>query len=109
MDETTCMVKALERLSRFYHMESCGQCTPCREGTGWLHRMLQRIIAGQGEQGDLDKLDDVASKIEGRTICAFGDAAAWPVRSFIKHFRSEFQYYIDNKKSFINSVTSKVA
>ena len=71
--------------------------------------MLQRIIAGQGEQGDLDKLDDVASKIEGRTICAFGDAAAWPVRSFIKHFRSEFQYYIDNKKSFIDSVTSKVA
>ena len=101
MDETTCMVKALERLSRFYHMESCGQCTPCREGTGWLHRMIQRIIAGRGAQGDLEKLDDVASKIEGRTICAFGDAAAWPVRSFIKHFRNEFQYYIDNKQSLI--------
>ena len=109
MDETTCMVKALERLSRFYHMESCGQCTPCREGTGWLHRMLQRITAGEGMQGDLDKLDDVASKIDGRTICAFGDAAAWPVRSFIKHFRDEFQYYIDNKKSFVDGVESKVA
>ena len=103
MDETTCMVKALERLSRFYHMESCGQCTPCREGTGWLHRMLLRILAGEGVKGDLDKLDDVASKIEGRTICAFGDAAAWPVRSFIKHFRDEFQYYIDNKCSLVES------
>jgi NADH-quinone oxidoreductase subunit F len=65
--------------------------------------MLQRIIAGEGEQGDLDKLDDVASKIEGRTICAFGDAAAWPVRSFIKHFRNEFQYFIDNKRSLIEA------
>ena len=98
MDDTTCMVRALARLSRFYYAESCGQCTPCREGTGWLYRVVERIEQGQGGQGDLDKLDDVASKIEGRTICAFGDAAAWPVRSFVKHFRAEFQYHIDHKR-----------
>ena len=103
MDDTTCMVKALERLSRFYYSESCGQCTPCREGTGWLYRVVQRIEAGKGEQGDLDKLDDVASKIEGRTICAFGDAAAWPVRSFVKQFRDEFQYHIDHKRCMVGS------
>ena len=98
MDDTTCMVRALARLSRFYYAESCGQCTPCREGTGGLYRGVERIEQGQGAQGDLDKLDDVASKIEGRTICAFGDAAAWPVRSFVKHFRAEFQYHIDHKR-----------
>ena len=98
MDDTTCMVRALARLSRFYYAESCGQCTPCREGTGWLYRVVERIEQGQGAPGDLDKLDDVASKIEGRTICAFGDAAAWPVRSFVKHFRAEFQYHIDHKR-----------
>jgi len=103
MDDTTCMVKALERLSRFYYAESCGQCTPCREGTGWLYRVVKRIEDGKGVQGDLDKLDDVASKIEGRTICAFGDAAAWPVRSFIKQFRDEFQYHIDHKRCMVNS------
>lgn len=103
MDDTTCMVKALERLSRFYFSESCGQCTPCREGTGWLYRVVKRIEEGKGEQGDLDKLDDVASKIEGRTICAFGDAAAWPVRSFIKQFRDEFQYHIDHKRCMVGS------
>jgi NADH-quinone oxidoreductase subunit F len=97
MDDTTCMVKALERISRFYYSESCGQCTPCREGTGWLYRVVKRIEAGQGTQGDLEKLDDVASKIEGRTICAFGEAAAWPVRSFVKQFADEFQYHIDHK------------
>ena len=104
MDDTTCMVKALERLSRFYYSESCGQCTPCREGTGWLYRVVKRIEEGKGEQGDLDKLDDVASKIEGRTICAFGDAAAWPVRSFVKQFRDEFQYHIDHKRCMVGSV-----
>ncbi len=97
MDDQTCMVKALERISRFYFAESCGQCTPCREGSGWMYRVVSRIEHGKGTQGDLDKLDDVASKIEGRTICAFGDAAAWPVRSFVKQFREEFQYHIDNK------------
>ncbi len=103
MDDTTCMVSALERISRFYYSESCGQCTPCREGTGWLYRVIKRIREGKGEQGDLDKLDDVASKIEGRTICAFGDAAAWPVRSFVKQFREEFQYLIDHKRSMVSA------
>ncbi len=96
MDETTCMVKTLERLSRFYKSESCGQCTPCREGTGWLNRVLQRILAGQGHRDDLNLLVDVAGRIEGHTICALGDAAAWPVQSFLKHFRHEFEYMIDN-------------
>jgi NADH-quinone oxidoreductase subunit F len=91
------MVRVLERISRFYYSESCGQCTPCREGTGWLYRVIKRIENGQGRQEDLDKLDSVASKIEGHTICALGEAAAWPVRSFIKQFRDEFQYHIDNK------------
>ncbi len=96
MDETTCMVKVLERLSRFYQSESCGQCTPCREGTGWMNRVIRRIMAGQGNKGDLQLLVDVAGRIEGHTICALGDAAAWPVQSFIKHFRHEFEYMIDN-------------
>ena len=87
MDETTDMVKVLQRISRFYYSESCGQCTPCREGTGWLYRMLTRIVDGKGLPEDLDKLDDVAAKIEGRTICALGDAAAMPVASFVKHFQ----------------------
>lgn len=106
MDDTTCMVKALERISRFYYSESCGQCTPCREGTGWMYRLIKRIGEGKGEQGDLDKLDNVASKIEGRTICAFGEAAAWPVRSFVKQFRDEFQYFIDHKRSMMDSSKS---
>jgi len=96
MDETTCLVHALRRISHFYYEESCGQCTPCREGTGWMARVIDRIENGQGRPQDLDLLDDVASKIEGRTICAFGEAAAWPVRSFIQHFRDEFQYHIDH-------------
>jgi NADH-quinone oxidoreductase subunit F len=106
MDDTTCMVKALERISRFYYSESCGQCTPCREGTGWLYRVVQRIEAGKAEQGDLEKLDDVASKIEGRTICAFGEAAAWPVRSFVKQFKDEFQYHIDHKRCMVDTKKS---
>jgi NADH-quinone oxidoreductase subunit F len=97
MDETTCMVRVLERLSRFYMSESCGQCTPCREGTGWLNRMLKRILAGEGRREDIDMLVQVANKIEGHTICALGDAAAWPVQSFIKHFRHEFEYMVDHK------------
>jgi NADH-quinone oxidoreductase subunit F len=104
MDESTCMVKVLARLSHFYYEESCGQCTPCREGTGWLARVVHRIEHGQGSQADLDRLDDVASRIEGNTICALGDAAAMPVRSFLKHFRSEFQYHIDHKKCLVTSV-----
>ena len=103
MDETTDMVKALRRISRFYYSESCGQCTPCREGTGWLYRMLTRIVDGQGRPEDLDKLDSVASKIMGRTICALGDAAAMPVQSFVKHFRHEFEYYIEHGRSLVEA------
>jgi NADH-quinone oxidoreductase subunit F len=91
MDETTDMVAVLERLSYFYFEESCGQCTPCREGTGWLYRIIHRINSGQGNMKDLDTLLDVANRIEGRTICALGDAAAWPVQSFLKHFGHEFE------------------
>ncbi len=103
MDETTDMVQVLRRISRFYFSESCGQCTPCREGTGWLYRMLTRIVEGKGTLADLDKLDDVASKIEGRTICALGDAAAMPVRSFLKHYRHEFEYYVEHKHSMVKA------
>jgi len=109
MDETTDMVEALRRISRFYFSESCGQCTPCREGTGWLYRMLTRIVEGKGSMQDLDKLDDVASKIEGRTICALGDAAAMPVRSFVKHFRHEFEHYIEHGKSMVEGAANKAA
>lgn len=109
MDDSTCMVKACERISRFYYAESCGQCTPCREGTGWLYRVIKRIENGQGRPEDLDKLDDVASKIEGHTICAFGEAAAWPVRGFIRHFRDEFQYHIDHKCCLVGDRKSAAA
>jgi NADH-quinone oxidoreductase subunit F len=101
MDDTTCMVKTLTRLAHFYYDESCGQCTPCREGTGWLYRMLQRILDGNGKEEDLDLLLTVGEKIMGNTICALGDAAATPVESFIKHFREEFEYYIQNGKSMV--------
>jgi NADH-quinone oxidoreductase subunit F len=101
MDETTCMVKALERLSYFYHEESCGQCTPCREGTGWLYRVVHRIEHGEGRAEDLDLLLNVSDNIAGRTICALGDAAALPVKSFVKHFRSEFEYHVENKKCLV--------
>ena len=96
MDETTCMVRVLERISRFYMAESCGQCTPCREGTGWMNRIVKRILAGQARREELDLLVDVANRIEGHTICALGDAAAWPVQSFMKHYRHEFEYMIDH-------------
>lgn len=101
MDDSTDMVKVLQRISRFYFSESCGQCTPCREGTGWLYRMLCRIVQGEGQSEDIDKLDDVATKIEGRTICALGDAAAMPVHSFIKHYRHEFAHYIEHGCSIL--------
>jgi NADH-quinone oxidoreductase subunit F len=101
LDDTRCMVKSLMRLSYFYYEESCGQCTPCREGTGWMWRVVQRIESGQGRQEDLDLLTSVADNIAGRTICALGDAAALPVKSFIKHFRSEFQHHIDHKRCLV--------
>ena len=109
MDETTDMVKALQRISRFYYSESCGQCTPCREGTGWLYRMVTRIVEGKGRPEDMDLLDSVASRIEGRTICALGDAAAMPVRSFVKHYRHEFAYYIEHKRSMVQGASALAA
>jgi len=103
MDDTTCMVDALYRISEFYMEESCGQCTPCREGTGWLVRLLHRIISGHGEPGDIEKLVNVANMIEGRTICALGEAAAWPVQSFVKHFYNEFEHFIVHKQSKVTN------
>jgi len=101
MDETTCMVRALERLSYFYHEESCGQCTPCREGTGWLYRIVHRIEKGEGRPEDLDLLLDLCDNIAGRTICALGDAAAWPVQGMLKHYRKEFEYHIEHKRCLV--------
>ena len=101
MGDTVCMVRALERLSYFYFEESCGQCTPCREGTGWLYRVIHRIEHGQGRPEDLDLLDSVAGNIMGRTICALGDAAAMPVQGMLKHFRNEFEYHIQHKKCMV--------
>ena len=103
MDENTCMVRALERLAYFYHEESCGQCTPCREGTGWLYRMVHRIENGRGRIEDLDALINVSDNIAGRTICALGDAAAMPIKSFIKHFRAEFVHHIEHKCCMVGS------
>ena len=101
MDDSTCMVDTLCRIAEFYDHESCGQCTPCREGTGWMVKILHRILAGEGTKVDLDQLLNVANNIEGRTICAFGEAAAWPVQSFIKHFYHEFEHYIIHKRSIV--------
>ena len=102
IDETTCMVRLLQRISHFYFEESCGQCTPCREGTGWLARAVHRIEHGEGTQADLDRLVSIAGNIEGHTICALGDAAAMPVKSFIQHFRDEFQYHIDHGRCMVD-------
>ena len=101
MDDRTCMFSVLHRISRFYYSESCGQCTPCREGTGWLYKILSNIIEGRGTNKDLDQLDRIASQIEGNCICALGDAAAMPVRSFLKNFWEEFEYFVDNKRSMV--------
>ncbi|BET25743.1 NADH dehydrogenase subunit F [Limnobacter thiooxidans] len=101
MDETRCMVKSLLRLSYFYYEESCGQCTPCREGTGWLYRIVNRIEHGEGRPEDLDMLNSIADNIQGRTICALGDAAAMPVRAFLKHFHEEFEHHITHKSCIV--------
>lgn len=101
MDETTCMVKALDRLSFFYYEESCGQCTPCREGTNWLYKVVHRIENGLGRPEDLELLASITSNIMGRTICALGDAASMPVQSFVKHFHDEFAYHIEYKKCLV--------
>ncbi|MDZ7790216.1 MAG: NADH-quinone oxidoreductase subunit NuoF [Xanthomonadales bacterium] len=109
MDETTDMVAACTRIARFYYAESCGQCTPCREGTGWMYRMLKRIMAGQGRMEDIDTLASVTTQIEGHTICAFGEAAAWPVQGFLKHFREEFEYYIEHGRSMVADKVGEAA
>ena len=101
MDETTCMVRACQRIARFYYAESCGQCTPCREGTGWMYRMLCRIVDGKATMDDLGMLREAAGQIEGHTICAFGEAAAWPVQGFLRHFWHEFEYFITHKRSMV--------
>ena len=101
MNETRCMVRCLLRLSYFYYEESCGQCTPCREGTGWLYRIVDRIEHGRGRPDDIDALNRIADNIQGRTICALGDAAAMPVRAFIKHYRHEFEYHIEHGKCMV--------
>ncbi|MEG3191661.1 NADH-quinone oxidoreductase subunit NuoF [Lysobacter sp. D1-1-M9] len=102
MDEATCMVRACQRIARFYFKESCGQCTPCREGTGWMYRMLTRIVQGQATVADLDMLKASAGQIEGHTICAFGEAAAWPVQGFLRHYWSEFEYAIVHKRFLVD-------
>ena len=101
MDDTVCMVRALERLSYFYYEESCGQCTPCREGTGWLYRVIHRIEHGLGKPEDLDLLESVAGNIMGRTICALGDAAAMPIQGMLKHYRHEFEHHIQHKQCMV--------
>ena len=98
LDETRSMVEVLSRLLDFYDEESCGQCTPCREGSGWTARMVRRILNGQGEPGDVDKLLDVANKVEGHTICVFGEAFAWPIQSYVKKYRHEFEAFIQDKR-----------
>ena len=102
MDEDVCMVKALERLAYFYYEESCGQCTPCREGTGWLYRIIHRIENGEGRPEDLDLLESVGDQMAGKTICALADAAVMPVQGMMKHFRDEFEYHIEHKKCKCN-------
>jgi NADH-quinone oxidoreductase subunit F len=101
MDDSVCMVKALQRLSYFYFEESCGQCTPCREGTGWMYRIVHRIEQGQGRPEDLDELLRIGKNIGGNTICALGEAAVGPVASFVKHFRKEFEYHIEHKRCMV--------
>jgi len=99
MDEDTSIVKNLYTFTRFYHHESCGQCSPCREGTGWMEKILQKFINGTANESDVDLLWDIQSKIEGKTICPLGEAAAWPVAAAIRHFKQEF-IDIAKKKKF---------
>jgi len=106
MAEGTCMVEVCQRLSRFYYMESCGQCTPCREGTGWMYRVLTRILEGKAETKDIEMLKQAAGQIEGHTICAFGEAAAWPVQGILKYYWNEFEYFVEHKKSMNERLTS---
>ena len=113
LDDTVCTVRFTRRISQFFYKESCGQCTPCREGTGWMHRVLSRIVEGKGTQDDLHRLKAVAGQIEGHTICAFGEAAAWPVQGFLANFWHEFEYYVEHGRSIVDgpadTVTTGVA
>ncbi|MEN1729023.1 MAG: NADH-ubiquinone oxidoreductase-F iron-sulfur binding region domain-containing protein, partial [Pseudomonadota bacterium] len=109
MDETTCMVSACRRIARFYYAESCGQCTPCREGTGWMYRVLERIESGKGRPEDIDLLESAAGQIEGHTICAFGEAAAWPVQGFLRHYRHEFEYFVEHGRSIVSEKMGEAA
>jgi NADH-quinone oxidoreductase subunit F len=99
MDKSTDVIAAIARLSHFYKHESCGQCTPCREGTGWLMRIMDRMIEGKAEVQEIDQLYNLTKQIEGHTICALGDAASWPVQGLIKNFRGEMEKRIDDRKS----------
>ena len=106
MDETTCMVEALLVTMRFYAHESCGQCSPCREGTGWVHRILERIEKGGGRPDDIENLLDICSFMGGTTICALADGAAMPLRSYPEKFRSEFEYHIEHGKCDVRPQTT---
>ncbi|MGA9423046.1 MAG: NADH-quinone oxidoreductase subunit NuoF [Rhodanobacteraceae bacterium] len=109
MDETTCMVSACRRIARFYMAESCGQCTPCREGCGWMYRMLTRIVEGDATMEDVHMLRQAAGQIEGHTICAFGEAAAWPVQGFLRHYWHEFEYFIEHRRSIVDAALEAAA
>ncbi len=102
MDEDTSIVKNLYTFARFYHHESCGQCSPCREGTGWMEKILNRVLSGHGKLSDIDLLWDIQSKIEGKTICPLGEAAAWPVAAAIRHFRKEFEAYVTSPQDIVD-------
>lgn len=103
LDDQVCCVRLTCRIAQFYHHESCGQCTPCREGTGWMHRILQRIVAGQGTLADLEQLKATAGQIEGHTICAFGEASAWPIQGFLRQYWDEFVYYVTHGHSLVQT------
>jgi NADH-quinone oxidoreductase subunit F len=106
MDQSTDIIKAIWRLSKFYKHESCGQCTPCREGTGWMMRVMERLVHGNAEPEEIDMLLDVTKQVEGHTICALGDAAAWPIQGLIRNFRDEIEDRIKEKRS---KITGKIA
>jgi len=108
MDDTTCMVEALANVLHFYKDESCGQCVPCREGVGWVTKITNNILEGNGTLGDVDKLSELAENVEGRTICAFGEAFAWPILSFLEHFRHEFDYFVAHGRSMISGSKSMI-
>ena len=106
MDQSTDVIKAIWRLSKFYKHESCGQCTPCREGTGWMMRVMERLVNGDADPSEIDMLLDVTKQVEGHTICALGDAAAWPIQGLIKNFRDEIEDRLKNQRSMQNSLVA---